>query len=137
MARTHPNRPEGEQQLMTISLCRHRFPIQPPDGWIGAPGDCRGCGATWAAVQDDLQRQQDTIRMHTAHDGECSACRKPRMLFNYQREQQPWEDTEPPVRWLCIPCWSLAKTAEEVGDFATFADAFDRATDEQFERWLR
>ncbi|MEV8396317.1 hypothetical protein [Streptomyces niveus] len=121
---------------MTISLCKHRFPIQPPHGSLGAPGDCTGCGTTWDTIQDELQKQTDTIRMRTAHEGQCHHCGKTRMVFSYQREQQPWEQDEPPVLWLCIPDWGQAKATEETTGFADFNDVFDHGTDDQLARFV-
>lgn len=121
---------------MTVSLCKHAFPIQPPHGSLARPGDCSRCGATWQTVQEELWRQEDTIRMRTAHEGQCGSCGKTRMVFGYQREQRPWDETEPPMRWLCIPCWGQAKTAEEETGFATFAEAFANGTDDQLARFV-
>jgi hypothetical protein len=121
---------------VTVSLCKHRFPLQPPHGSLAYPGNCIGCGTTWDAVQEELQRQQDTIRMRTAHEGPCGYCGKKRMLFSYQREQQPWDETEPPVRWLCIPCWGSAQEVEENTGFTTFPEAFNHGTDEQLARYV-
>lgn len=121
---------------MKTSLCKHRFPLQPPHGSLAFPGDCTRCGTSWEAVQDELQRQADTIRMRTAHEGACQLCQKTRMLFSYQREQQPWDETEPPVRWLCIPCWGNSKETEEATGFVDFHDVFDRGTDDQLARFV-
>ncbi|WP_407563367.1 hypothetical protein [Streptomyces sp. 184] len=122
--------------MARISLCKHGFPIQPPHGSFARPGDCTGCGITWEALQAELQRQEDTIRMRTAHEGDCELCGHTRMLFRFQREQQPWDEGEPPVRWLCIPCWGNAKTTEENTGFSDFNDVFDNGTDDQLARFV-
>ena len=59
------------------------------------------------------------------------------MVFRYQREQQPWDETEPPVIWLCVRDWSRARETEEATGFIDFNDLFDRGTDEQLEAGLR
>lgn len=119
-----------------VSLCKHRFPIQPPHGSLAIPGDCTRCDTSWDRVQEELQRQDDTIRMRTAHEGPCGLCQKTRMLFSYQREQQQWDETEPPVRWLCIPCWGMAKETEETTGFIELDNAFKHGTDDQLTRFV-
>jgi hypothetical protein len=121
---------------MTISLCKHSFTVLPPAS-ITRPGPCAGCGITWLAVQEELARQADTIRLRTAQEGTCRGCAKQRMLFSYQREQMPWEETEPPTVWLCIPCWGNAQECEEQTGFVDFKDLFANGTDEQLSRALR
>lgn len=122
---------------MTISLCKHSFPVQPPHGSLAQPGDCVGCGTPWADVQADLDRQENRLRLGTAHPDTCAWCRQPRMVFRYQREQQPWEQDEPPVIWLCTRDWSRARESEEATGFIDFNDLFDRGTDEQLAAGLR
>lgn len=122
---------------MTVSLCKHGFSVLPPHGSLARPGDCTGCGITFDAVQEELQRQDDTIRMRTAREAICQGCGRTRMVFRYQPEQQPWDETEPAVRWLCIPDWSRARETEEATGFADFNDLFDRGTDEQLAAGLR
>ncbi|RYJ29385.1 hypothetical protein CU044_2126 [Streptomyces sp. L-9-10] len=121
---------------MTSSLCKHSFPVQAPGGSLFRPGDCTGCGVTWDAVQDELQRQADIIRVRTAHEGKCHYCGRPRMLFSYQRGPQPWDEAEPPVRWLCIPCWGDAQAIEEKTGFAEVGDAMKYGTDAQLARFV-
>ncbi|WP_435246391.1 hypothetical protein [Streptomyces sp. NRRL F-5630] len=121
---------------MTISLCKHGFPIQPPLGSMASPGDCTGCGLTWAASQIELERQAERVRLATAHEGRCEFCAKSAVVFQFQREQAPWEETEPAVRWLCIPCWGQAKTTAEETGFDSLADVFDNGTDDQLARFV-
>lgn len=120
---------------MTVSLCKHSFPVLPPHGSLGAPGDCTGCGTTFDAIQAELKQQADIIRLRTAHRGECEYCGKNTMLFRFQRDEQPWDETEPPVRWLCVPCWGKAKATAEATGFSDFYDVFDNGNDEQLARF--
>ncbi|MFJ4418230.1 hypothetical protein [Streptomyces sp. NPDC088925] len=121
---------------MTISLCKHSFPIQPPLGSMAWPGDCTSCGLTWAAAQAELERQAEQVRLATAHECRCDFCAKPRVVFQFQREQAPWEETEPPVRWLCTHCWGAAQTTAEETGFDSLADVFDNGTDDQLARFV-
>jgi hypothetical protein len=121
---------------MAISLCKHAFPLQPPHGSLVRPGDCTRCAVTFAAAQDGLRRQADTIRIRTAHEGACESCGRDRMLFAYQRARQPLEEHEPPVLRLCIPCWGRTRETEERTGFTDYRDAFAHATDRQLARFL-
>lgn len=41
----------------TRARCDHRFPVQPPEGSLAAPGNCRACGQSWErreVVSDEL-----------------------------------------------------------------------------------
>lgn len=122
---------------MKFSLCKHRFPVQPPHGSILRPGDCDRCGTSWADVQAELDRQQNALRLGTAHRATCAGCHLTRMVFRYQREQQPWDETEPPVIWLCVRDWSYAREREETTGFIDFVQVFDHGTDEQLLAALR
>lgn len=121
---------------MTVSLCKHSFPLQPPHGSLGNPGDCTGCGITYNAWEDELAAQEQRVRVGTAARGTCQGCWLPdRMLFTFKATERPWhgfdtDDVPQPSR-LCTPCWSTATQADERGDFLTFTDAFDHGTDEQ------
>jgi len=119
------------------SLCKHSFPIQPPHGSLANPGDCARCGTTWADVQAELDRQENLLRLGTAHRATCAGCGHTRMVFRYQREQQPWDEQEPPVLWLCVRDWSHAREREETTGFIDFADVFAHGTDEQLLSALR
>jgi hypothetical protein len=122
---------------MKISLCKHSFPIQPPLGSLTNPGNCTGCGTSWADAQAELDRQETLLRLGTAHEATCAWCNQRRIVFRYAREQQPWDEQEPPVIWLCARDWSRARENEETTGFIDFHDLFDHGTDEQLERGLR
>lgn len=122
---------------MKTSLCKHGFPIQPPHGSIIHPGPCTGCGITYLQHLQELERQAEARRLATAHEGHCDWCKKTRMLFAYDREEQPWEETAPPTLWLCMTDWGTARTNEEESGFTDFNDLFDRGSDEQLQRGLR
>lgn len=121
---------------MSVSLCKHAFPVQPPHGSMIHPGDCTGCGTTWNDVQRDLLRQEEIHRATTAHEGDCQLCGQPRMLFLYQRREHPADAKTPPVRWLCTPCWGAVQATEEATGFLDFHDVFDRGTDDQLQRFV-
>lgn len=99
---------------MTVSLCKHGFPVQPPHGSLGRPGDCTSCGITWDQVQDDLRKQEEALILGTSRDGTCPDCGQVHRLFLYQPQEQPWHEigTEMPVTYLCIGCWNGARDAE-------------------------
>jgi hypothetical protein len=122
---------------MKVSLCKHSFPIQPPHGTLTNPGPCTGCGTTWAEVQAELDRQENALRLGTAHESICTWCHQRRIVFRYVREQQPWDEQVPPVLWLCARDWSRARQNEEETGFVDFNDLFDRGTDEQLAAGLR
>lgn len=122
---------------MTVSLCKHSHPVQPPHGSILNPGDCARCGTPWAEVQRDLDRQEILLRLGTAHEAVCAWCHQTRIVFRYAREQQPWDETEPSVIWLCARDWSRARENEETTGFIDFNDLFDRGSDEQLAAGLR
>lgn len=122
---------------MKISLCKHSFPIQPPLGSLTNPGNCTGCDTSWADAQAELDRQEMLLRLGTAHEATCAWCNQRRIVFRYAREQQPWDEQEPPVIWLCARDWSRARENEETTGFIDFHDLFDRGTDEQLANGLR
>lgn len=122
---------------MKISFCKHRFPVQPPAGSMFIPGECTGCGTSWADVQAELDRQEVLVRLGTAHEAVCAWCSQKRIVFRYAREQQPWDEQEPPVIWLCARDWSRARETEETTGFIDFNDLFDRGSDEQLAAGLR
>lgn len=99
---------------MTISLCKHSFPVQPPLGSIFRPGDCVRCGDTWNEVQAELQRQEEALILGTSHDGTCPDCGQQRRLLRFQPEDKPWTEIgyEEPVTFLCIDCWNTAADAD-------------------------
>ncbi|MEU6925508.1 hypothetical protein [Streptomyces sp. NPDC046631] len=104
---------------MTISLCKHRFPVIAPGGSLFRPGDCDRCGITFAASQAELDRQAAQTRLHTAHEGNCEHCTKQVTVFQFQRDAMPWDETDPPVHWLCMNCWGAAA---EVTDGLTYSE---------------
>ncbi len=94
-------------------LCKHAFPIQPPHGSILRPGDCTGCGITYAERERELDAAAAAYRAGTAHRGYCPRCRQnDRMLFIFIQEPRPWDCSEPRV-FLCGPCWSATTLEEE------------------------
>ncbi|MFI6530472.1 hypothetical protein [Streptomyces uncialis] len=117
---------------MKISLCKHHFSL--PVNLPGAPGDCRRCGLSWDDNLAGLARQAEQVRLATAHEARCEHCAKRTVVFQFQREQQPWDEAEPPLLWLCQHCWSRAAVAVEETGFADFADAFERGSDTQLAR---
>ncbi|GAA2107856.1 hypothetical protein [Streptomyces synnematoformans] len=121
---------------MSVSLCKHAFPIQPPDGSLGVPGPCAGCGITYEERQRQLEADAARIRLRTAREGACEFCGRIRMLFRFQRAARPWDEKEPPVRRLCTPCWGAADITAEVTGFGDFHDVFDNGTDEQLENFV-
>ncbi|MFJ2259514.1 hypothetical protein ACIOKD_14430 [Streptomyces sp. NPDC087844] len=111
--------------------------MQPPLGSLVHPGDCTCCGISWPDHQLELDRQEVLLRLGTAHEGVCKQCGQKRIVFRYVREQQPWEQDEPPVMWFCARDWSIARESEETTGFLDFNDLFDRGSDEQLEAGLR
>lgn len=95
---------------MTVSLCKHSHPLQPPLGSILRPGDCTRCGMTWNQVQAELQRQEEALIVNTAHEGTCPVCAKQRRLYRFQAPDQPWTPIgyEEPVSFLCVDCYNAA-----------------------------
>lgn len=110
---------------MTISLCKHSHPVQPPAGTVLRPGPCTGCGITWNQVQDELRRQEDALINGTAHEGTCPDCGETRTLLRFQTPAQPWDDFdyEPPVSFLCIGCYNTAAVAFNEATAALFRAA--------------
>lgn len=110
---------------MTVSLCKHGFPIQPPQGSIVNPGPCTDCGITYDACQSGLRKQEEALIMGTAHDGTCPDCRQPRRLFRYQPQEQPWREigAEMPVSFRCLRCWNATADAENAYTTALFENA--------------
>ncbi|WP_062215680.1 hypothetical protein [Streptomyces sp. NBRC 109706] len=98
---------------MTVSLCKHSFPIQPPHGSIVRPGPCVGCGITWDDCQADLARQEAALIDGSSHDGQCGHCDQTRRLYRWQPLRQPWDepDYEPPITWLCAAGYDAATQA--------------------------
>ncbi|MGW4834709.1 hypothetical protein [Streptomyces globisporus] len=107
----------------TVSLCKHRFPIQPPLGSLGRPGNCSSCGATWDAVQAELQRQAESLIVSSSRDGNCPDCTRRRRLFRYQPFDKPWTPVgyEEPVTFLCTDCWNTATDTDREGCRALLA----------------
>lgn len=101
----------------TVSLCKHRFPIQPPLGSFGRPGDCSSCSATWDAVQAELQRQSEALTVGSSRDGNCPHCTQYRRLFRFQPCDKPWTavDYEEPVTFLCMNCRNTASDMDREG----------------------
>lgn len=122
---------------MKVSFCKHGFPLQPPLGSLANPGNCTGCGITFADAQRELDRQEMLLRLGTAHEATCGRCGQKRIVFRYVRELQPWENTEPPAIWLCAQDWSATRETEERTGFTDYNDLFDRGSDEQLAAGLR
>lgn len=99
---------------MTVSLCKHSHPVQPPLGSIVHPGDCDRCGMTWNQVQAELQRQEEALIAATSHDGACPDCSQQRRLYRFQPDDKPWTPIgyEEPVSFLCADCWNAAAEAD-------------------------
>lgn len=110
---------------MKVSLCKHSFPCQPPHGSIFRPGDCTGCGITYAAHEAELLRQEEAVIVATSHDGQCPDCNRTRRLFRFQPPTQPWDepDYEPPVSFLCTDCFNNAADAYNADINAAFEEA--------------
>ncbi|MFE6716799.1 hypothetical protein ACFVDU_04325 [Streptomyces albidoflavus] len=121
---------------MTISLCKHRFPLTVGKDSVLHPSDCEGCGITFTDCQAELDRQAEQVRLATARDGRCEFCAKAARVFQFQRDDMPWDETDPPVQWLCLHCWSNAQTTVEGTGFADLEDAFLSATDAQLARFV-
>lgn len=115
---------------MTVSLCKHSFPVQPPHGSMSRPGPCVGCGITWDDCQADLARQEAALIAGTAHEGTCARCHQPRRVFNTPSD---WGRVPAP---LCSRCWSTYADARASGDYVDWNDAFDNAPDEVLETAL-
>lgn len=97
-------------------LCKHRFPIQPPNGSFTAPGDCTHCGITYLERWRQIEAAAAAYRAGTAHRGYCPGCRRPDpMLFIFIREYRPWDLPDDPqdTVFLCARCWSDHALAEE------------------------
>ncbi|MER7905427.1 hypothetical protein AB0D73_27325 [Streptomyces sp. NPDC048215] len=109
---------------VSISLCKHRFPVQPPLGSIFRPGDCDRCGTTWNDVQAELQRQEEALIVGSSRDGKCPDCAQSRRLYRFQPEDKPWSEIgyEEPVTFLCVDCWNAATQADRDG-FQALLDA--------------
>lgn len=110
---------------MTVSLCKHGFPCQPPHGSIFRPGPCTGCGITYTEHQSELRAQEEALIVGTSHDGVCPDCNHTRRLFRFQPPAQPWDDPdfEPPVTFLCIDDFNKAADAHNAMVNAVFAEA--------------
>lgn len=109
---------------MTVSLCKHSFPIQPPLGSLARPGDCSHCGMTWDQVQAELRSQEQALIVGSSRDGNCPDCRQPRRLYRFQPQDKPWTPIgyEEPVGFLCAGCWNNAAEADHAG-FHALLDA--------------
>ena len=110
---------------MTVSLCKHSFPCQPPHGSIFRPGDCAGCGITYSQHEAELQRQEEALIVGSSRDGQCPDCNRTRRLFRFQPPAQPWNepDAELPVTFLCVDCWNAAADAHNAMVDAVFEEA--------------
>ncbi|MFL6096122.1 MAG: hypothetical protein ACJ71Y_11790 [Blastococcus sp.] len=109
---------------MTVSLCKHGFPCQPPHGSIFRPGPCV-CGITYDEHQAELLRQEEALIVGTSHDGQCPDCNHTRRLFRFQPPTQPWDepDYEPPVTFLCTDCFNNAADAHNAMVNGLFEEA--------------
>lgn len=98
---------------MTVSLCKHSFPCQPPHGSIFRPGDCTGCGITYSEHEAELLRQEEALIVGSSRDGQCPDCDQTKRLFRWQAPAQPWDepDVEKPITFLCIDCFNIAVDA--------------------------
>lgn len=98
---------------MTISLCKHRFPCQPPHGSILRPGACTDCGLTYSQHEAELRQQEEALIVGSSRDGQCPDCNQDKRLYRFQPPAQPWDepDHEPPVTFLCIGCYNAVVTA--------------------------
>lgn len=112
---------------MRVSLCKHSFPVLPPHGSLTRPGDCAGCGMTWAQAQEDLRQQEEALIRGSSRDGVCPDCTRERRLYRYQPDEMPWHEIgdELPVTYLCVDCWNGAANAEATFSQAIFDAAFD------------
>ncbi|MFJ5973568.1 hypothetical protein [Streptomyces sp. NPDC093060] len=110
---------------MTISLCKHSFPCQPPHGSIFRPGDCTGCGITYNDHQAELTHQEEALIVGSSYDGQCPDCTRTRRLFRFQPPAQPWDEpgTEKPVTFHCIDCWNATADAHDAMVNAVFEEA--------------
>ncbi|QQN79768.1 hypothetical protein [Streptomyces sp. XC 2026] len=97
---------------MTVSLCKHRFPVRPPLGSFLLPGDCTHCGLTHADYITELLRQDRALIEGTARDGECAHCGQQTLLYRWQAPSQPWDEPGdvPLVQWLCASGYDTATT---------------------------
>ncbi|MFE5368119.1 hypothetical protein [Streptomyces mirabilis] len=110
---------------MTVSLCKHSHPVQPPLGSMGRPGDCTDCGMTWNQVQAELRKQEEALILGTAHDGKCPHCGQTRRLFRFQPQDKLWTPIgyEEPVTFLCITDWNAAADDDHNTTHALFEQA--------------
>lgn len=110
---------------MTVSLCRHSFPCQPPLGTLAHPGDCTGCGATWQQVQAELRKQEEALIIGSSRDGRCRHCGQTRRLFRFQPFDKPWSPPgyEEPISFLCIDGWNEATDADHARYHALVEEA--------------
>ncbi|MFB7899903.1 hypothetical protein ACFC1B_26645 [Streptomyces xiamenensis] len=95
---------------MTVSLCKHRFVVLPPQGSIFHPSDCTECGLTYAAFEAGLQQQEKDLIEGTARDGQCPACGNTGRLYGWQEPEQPWHapGDHRPTKWLCATDYDAA-----------------------------
>lgn len=110
---------------MTVSLCKHSFPCQPPHGSIFRPGDCVGCGITYDQHQAELLRQEEALIVGSSRDGQCPDCTRQKRLFRWQPPTQPWDEpgTEKPVTFLCMDCYNAAVDANNAMVDSLFEEA--------------
>ncbi|MFE4915883.1 hypothetical protein ACFRCX_30740 [Streptomyces sp. NPDC056652] len=121
---------------MTISLCKHRFPLIAPAGSLFRPVDCTNCGLTFAASQTELERQAEQIRLHTAREGHCEYCTRSAVVFQFQREAMPWDLSDPPVHWLCMGCWGEAAQTADGLTYSEISAALDSPQANPFARFV-
>ncbi|TXS14022.1 hypothetical protein EAO70_20790 [Streptomyces sp. adm13(2018)] len=98
---------------MTVSLCKHSHIVLPPHGSIFRPSDCTRCGLSYNAIQEELQLQKEALIHGASKTGTCPDCQQERTLLRFQPPEQPWDpfDYEPPVSFLCLPCYNTAAVA--------------------------
>ncbi|MER7788588.1 hypothetical protein [Streptomyces sp. NPDC097640] len=110
---------------MTVSLCKHGFPCQPPHGSIFRPGNCTGCGITYNQHQAELLRQEEALIIGSSYDGQCRDCNRQKRLFRWQPPAQPWDEpgVEKPVTFLCMHCYNAAVDANNALVDSLFEEA--------------
>lgn len=65
--------PEQMRAAAARVACGHRFPVQPPEGDLYAPGDCSRCGLPWERrhiIADELRRPLEAWLLSAAEDSE-------------------------------------------------------------------
>jgi hypothetical protein len=109
---------------MTVSLCKHSFPCQPPHSSIFRPGPC-DCGITYNEHQAELQQQEEALIVGSSYDGHCPDCTRQKRLFRWEAPAQPWDEpsVEKPVSFLCMDCYNAAVDAHNATVNAVFEEA--------------